>query len=34
MSQNRPAADIDGVVTGLTHDNLPDVAAMVERSRP
>ena len=34
MSQNRPAADIDGVVTGLTNDNLPDVAALVERSRP
>ena len=34
MSQNRPAADIDGVVTGLTNDNLPGVAAMVERSRP
>ena len=33
MSQNRPAADIDGVVTGLGNDNLPDVAAMVERSR-
>jgi transcriptional regulator len=34
MSQNRPAADIDGVVTGLANDNLPDVAALVERSRP
>ena len=34
MSQNRPAADIDGVLTGLTNDNLPDVAALVERSRP
>jgi transcriptional regulator len=34
MSQNRPAADIDGVVTGLVNDNFPDVAAMVEQSRP
>ena len=34
MSENRPAADIDGVVTGLANDSLPDVAAMVERSRP
>jgi len=34
MSQNRPAADIDGVITGLTNNNLPDVAALVERSRP
>jgi transcriptional regulator len=34
MSQNRPAADIDGVVTGLANDKLLDVAAMVERSRP
>ena len=34
MSQNRPAADIDAVVTGLANDNLPDVAALVERSRP
>ena len=33
MSQNRQAADIDGVVRGLANDNLPDVAAMVERSR-
>ena len=28
------AADIDGVVMGLANDNFPDVAAMVERSRP
>jgi transcriptional regulator len=34
MSQNRPAADIDAVATGLANDNLPDVAAMVKRSRP
>jgi len=34
MSQNRSAADIDAVVMGLANDNLPDVAAMVERSRP
>jgi predicted FMN-binding regulatory protein PaiB len=34
MSQNRPAEDIDAVVTGLANDHLPDVAAMVERSRP
>ena len=34
MSQNRPAADIDGVLTGLTNDSLPDVAALVQRSRP
>jgi transcriptional regulator len=34
MSQNRSAADIDGVVMGLANDNFPDVAAMVERSRP
>ncbi|MDQ1537974.1 MAG: transcriptional regulator [Actinomycetota bacterium] len=34
MSQNRPAADIDGVVTGLADDSLHDVAAMVEQSRP
>jgi transcriptional regulator len=34
MSQNRPAADIDAVVMGLANDNLPDVAAMVKRSRP
>jgi len=34
MSQNRRAADIDGVVMGLTQDSLGDVAGMVEQSRP
>jgi len=34
MSQNRPGADIDGVVTGLANDSLHDVAAMVQQSRP
>jgi len=34
MNQNRPAADIDGVVIGLAHDGFQDVAAMVEQWRP
>ena len=34
MSQNRPAADIDGVVAGLTADGLQDIATEVERRRP
>lgn len=34
MSQNRPAADIDGVVIGLAHDGHQDAAALVEQSRP
>ncbi len=34
LSQNRPAADIDGVVAGLTRDGLGDVATLVERHRP
>jgi transcriptional regulator len=34
LSQNRPAADIDGVVAGLTADGHPDVAAAVRAARP
>jgi transcriptional regulator len=34
LSQNRPGADIDGVVAGLTADGRPDVAAAVEAARP
>jgi transcriptional regulator len=34
LSQNRPGADIDGVVTGLTDDGRPDVAAAVRAARP
>src|SRR4051794_1025967 len=34
LSQNRPGADIDGVVTGLTADGRPDVAAAVIAARP
>jgi transcriptional regulator len=34
MSQNRPQADIDGVVAGLTANGASDVAAIVERLRP
>lgn len=34
LSQNRPSADIDGVVTGLTQDEHPDSAALVQRHRP
>jgi transcriptional regulator len=34
MSQNRPAADIDGVVTGLANDGRHDVAATVQQFRP
>ena len=33
MSQNRPEADIDGVVSGLTEAGREDVAELVERSR-
>lgn len=34
MSQNRPEADVDGVVEGLTRDGLTEVADLVDRSRP
>jgi transcriptional regulator len=34
LSQNRPGADIDGVVTGLTADGRADVAAAVRAVRP
>lgn len=34
LSQNRPQADIDGVVTGLTQTGLGEVAELVERHRP
>ena len=34
MSQNRPEADIAGVVAGLTDDGLPDVADDVTRLQP
>ena len=34
MSQNRPEADIAGVVAGLTDDGLPDVADDVRRLQP
>jgi transcriptional regulator len=33
MSQNRPGADIDGVVAGLRADGHPDAAELVERHR-
>ncbi len=33
LSQNRPAADIDGVVAGLTAEGDPASAALVERHR-
>ena len=33
MSQNRPDADIDGVVAGLDEDGLIDVADLVRASR-
>jgi transcriptional regulator len=34
LSQNRPGADIDGVVEGLTADGRVDVAAAVRAARP
>jgi transcriptional regulator len=34
LSQNRPGADIDGVVEGLTVDGRVDVAAAVQSARP
>jgi len=34
LSQNRSAADIDGVVDGLIGDGLPRVADAVDRARP
>ena len=34
LSQNRPAADINGVVTGLTTDGDPTSAAAVRSARP
>jgi len=33
MSQNRPAADIDGVVAGLAAEGRTEIAALVEQSR-
>jgi transcriptional regulator len=32
MSQNRPAADISGVIDGLRHDEQPDLALAVEQA--
>jgi transcriptional regulator len=34
LSQNRPGADIDGVVEGLIADGRADVAAAVQAARP
>jgi transcriptional regulator len=34
LSQNRPGADIDGVVEGLIADGRTDVAAAVQAARP
>jgi transcriptional regulator len=34
LSQNRPAADIDGVVSGFEHDGRDDVAEAVRAARP
>jgi transcriptional regulator len=34
MSQNRPAADIAGVIEGLRADGAHDVASVVEERRP
>jgi transcriptional regulator len=34
LSQNRSAADVDGVVAGLAVDGRPDVAAAVQQARP
>jgi transcriptional regulator len=34
MSQNRPGADIDGVVTGLRSEGRAEVAELVARARP
>jgi transcriptional regulator len=34
LSQNRPGADIDGVVAGLAADGRDDVAAAVRAARP
>jgi transcriptional regulator len=34
LSQNRPGADIDGVIEGLTADGRVDVAAAVQAARP
>ncbi|WP_138756708.1 FMN-binding negative transcriptional regulator [Modestobacter altitudinis] len=34
LSQNRPAADVDGVVAGLTADGARDTAAAVQAARP
>ena len=33
LSQNRPPADVDGVVTGLTADGALDTAAAVQAAR-
>ena len=34
LSQNRPAADVDGVVAGLSADGDARTAAAVEAHRP
>jgi len=34
LSQNRPGADIDGVIAGLAADGRADVAAAVQAARP
>jgi transcriptional regulator len=34
LSQNRSAADVDGVVAGLADDGRADVAAAVQQARP
>jgi transcriptional regulator len=34
LSQNRPQADIDGVIEGLRAEGKPQVASDVERARP
>jgi transcriptional regulator len=34
LSQNRPAADIDGVVAGTRADGQPDMARAVQNARP
>jgi transcriptional regulator len=34
LSQNRPEADVDGVVAGLTAEGAPDTATAVQAARP
>jgi transcriptional regulator len=34
LSQNRPSADIDGVISGLEHDGQPAHAEAVRKARP